>query len=195
MFPVLWTPWVYEHRCWRQELSICRTLQRRYSNWTRPSRPRSWNERISLCSANVYKRYSFRLDLRWKGRQTWHSWSWTAVQLWGCIHEGAPKCWCETAFPRRIPGHAVCLNATRLQEQGCFILDREDMNEKKGLFVMVPMQHQKCTAPHSQSFAKRRRAKWHTFPYSTAAEEWERIRLASGSRTFKSKIRNEHGKG
>lgn len=36
-------------------------------------------------------------------------------------------------FPRRIPGHAVCLNATRFQEQGCFILDREEMDEKRAL--------------------------------------------------------------
>lgn len=46
-------------------------------------------------------------------------------------------------FPRPIPGHAVCLNAIQLQEQGCFILDQIEMNKKKALFVMVLMQQQK----------------------------------------------------
>lgn len=143
------------------------------------------NERISLCSVNVYERYSSRLDLWWKGRQTWHSWYWTAVQLWGCIHEGPPKCWCGTAFPRHIPGHAVCLNATRLQEQGCFILDREEMNEKRALFVMLPLQLQKRTAPLTHR-ALQNKGMQSDIHFHTAQERG-RIRLASESRDVKEK--------
>lgn len=132
----IWTPWVYEHRCWRQGLylSICRTLQRDGTQTERGLQGSAPEMRELVCARQTFtKGYSFRLDLWWKCRQTWHSWYWTAVQLWGCIHEGLQSADVELHSLVVIPGHAVCLNAMRLREQGSFMLERDEKDEKRAL--------------------------------------------------------------
>lgn len=107
-------------------------------------------ERISLCSVNVYGRYSSRLDLWWKSRQTWHSWYWTAVQswraskvlMWDCV----PSSYSRTcSLPKRNTA-----SGTRLLYTG----PRRDEWEKGSLCDGTTATAETHSASYSQSFTK-----------------------------------------
>lgn len=96
---------------------------------------------LVLRLANVCKRYSFWLDVRWKGRQTWHSWYWTdcgavtRLRSWsgsGALNAGTHSAVVFRHRTRRRLGRSAA-SGTRL----LYVPEREAMSEKRA--------RQKCT--------------------------------------------------